>query len=61
MSNEKYDVLKMNEYIDNLSLKIFPDANTYLIGTNSEEGQRFLKEETLSKFRVGVGQERFYD
>ena len=31
----------------------------YLTGTTSRDTQRHLKKETLEKFRVGVGQEKF--
>lgn len=57
---ETFPVLKMKELMDNLKHDIYPEAAEYLTGTESKQ-QRHLNEETLRKFRVGVGSERFYD
>lgn len=46
--------------IDNLRNDIYPDIKQYLIGENDPNEERFIKLETLNKFRVGVGEEKFY-
>ena len=46
--------------IDNLRNDIYPEIKQYLIGENDPNEERFIKLETLNKFRVGVGEEKFY-
>jgi hypothetical protein len=50
----------MKQLIDNMKLDIYPKVTEYLVGTSSPK-QRHLSEATLKKFRVGVGEEKFYD
>jgi len=50
----------MRQLIDNLKHAIYESANEYLTGTETAE-QRHISMETLMKFRVGVGEEKFYD
>ena len=38
---------------------IYPEIMDYLTGTTYRETQRHLKKETLEKFQLGVGQEKF--
>lgn len=57
---ETFPVFKMKQLMDNLKHNIYESATEYLVGTEKKE-QRHLTLETLQKFRVGVGEERFYD
>jgi hypothetical protein len=57
----KYERKKMMNLMDNLRHNIFPEITQYLTGSDLTKGERFLKLETLLKFRVGVGEETFYD
>lgn len=50
----------MKELLDNLKHEIYPESTEYLTGT-TDSNQRHLSMETLQKFRVGLGSERFYD
>lgn len=57
---KKYELEKMNQLMENLKHNIYPEAE-YLTGRDLEKGERFLTIETLNRFRVGVGEEKFYD
>ena len=50
----------MKEHIDNLTHKTFPKIHEYLSGTQNKT-DRFINEDTLKKFRVGAGTEKFFD
>lgn len=50
----------MKVLIDNLRNDIYPEIVQYLTGENDQKEERFIKLETLQKFRVGVGEEKFY-
>ena len=51
----------MKSHIDNLNLDIYPESMEYLTGSDLSEGQRCISKETLQKFRVGLGEEKFFD
>ena len=50
----------MKSHIDSLSHELFPKVNDYLSGTKTSD-QRFITSDTLKKFKVGVGTEKFFD
>jgi hypothetical protein len=45
----------MKQLADNLSNDIYPEVNKYLVE------ERFLSLQTLKKFNVGIGSEKFYN
>ena len=55
-----YSVIEMHKLINNLEHNIYPDSIKYLTDP-SVPGSRHLKLETLKKFKVGLGQEKFCD
>lgn len=59
-SHSQYDVLEMKKRLDNLHHNLFPETLKYLTDTSSASS-RHLNEETLRLFKVGLGQESFYD
>lgn len=54
-----YDIVKMKQHIDSLDPSIYKSSVEYLTGTKDD--QRYLKMETLKLFKVGLGQEKFFD
>ena len=50
----------MKQLIDNRKLNIYPEINEYLSGTINKE-YRYLKPETLELYKVGTGEEKFFD
>ena len=54
-----YSILKMKTHIDNLEHGLYPNSEKYL--TDNTKDARFLNLETLKKFKVGLGQENFFN
>ena len=50
----------MKAHVDNLQHDLYPEITQYLTGIVDPK-DRFLDIETLKKFKVGVGEEKFYD
>ena len=55
-----YSIAQMKTNIHNLLHEIYPKVNEYLTGRD-DPAQRALSLETLAKFKVGSGTEKFYD
>ena len=53
--------MKMKQHMDNVKHNIYPQVNKYLTGNTDVNEHRFLKTETLTKFRVGVSEDKFFD
>ena len=56
-TNETFALAEAKKLIDNLEKGIYEDALRYLTGNGEHE--RGLSLETLKKFKVGLGSERF--
>ena len=57
MTDETFSLAEAKQLMDNLEKGIYEDALRYLTG--SGEGERGLSLQTLKKFNVGLGSERF--
>ena len=55
-----YSISHMKTNIHNLLHEIYPKVNEYLTGRD-DPAHRALSLETLTKFKVGSGTEKFYD
>lgn len=59
-ADSQYSLVEMMNHIDNLENEIYPETIKYLTDLNDPKARQ-LSLETLQKFKVGIGQERFYD
>ena len=57
--NERFPIMEAKKLNENLKMGIYEDAIAYLTG--EETDQRGLSIETLKKYNVGLGTEKFTD